>query len=64
VNPDSRGDILRCVGLHNTEEYKKVFIAPDLTRKQQEVDEKLRDKYKEMKAAGEQNIRMKKGKII
>jgi hypothetical protein len=34
ANPDSRGDILRrCVGLRNTEEYK-VFIAPDLTRKQ------------------------------
>jgi hypothetical protein len=28
------------------------------------VDKKLREKYKELKAAGEQDIRMKKGKIV
>ena len=42
---------------------KKVFITPDLTRKQQEVDKKLRDKLKELRTIGSDEYRIKRGKI-
>ena len=44
--------------------FKKVFITPDLTRKQQEVDNKLRDKLKELRTNGSDEYRIKRGKII
>ena len=44
--------------------FKKVFITPDLTRKQQEVDKKLRDKLKELRTNGSDEYRIKRGKIV
>jgi len=43
---------------------KKVFIVPDLTRLQQENDKKLRDKIRELRTEGVQNIKIQKGQII
>src|SRR6266536_5461438 len=65
ANTDSRSEILKsCPDLRKHEEYKKVYISPDLTRKQQESDKILRDKLKQMRTAGETDIRIKRGKIV
>jgi chromosome segregation ATPase len=65
LNWDSKSELLyKSIGLRDKEEYKKVYISPDLTRRQQEADKKLRDKFRELKGAGEQDIKIKKGKII
>ena len=44
--------------------FKKVFITPNLTSKQQEVDKKLRDKLKELRTSGSDEYRIKRGKIV
>jgi len=65
TNTESRYDILQaCSDLRKHEKYKKVYIVPDLTRKQQENDKVLRDKLKDLRTEGESEIRIKKGKII
>jgi hypothetical protein len=65
INSDSKLDVLKsCSDLRKHEEYKKVYISPDLTRKQQEADKSIRDKLKEMRNGGETDIRIKKGKIV
>jgi PHD-finger len=65
INSDSKLDVLKaCSDLRKHEEYKKVYISPDLTRKQQEADKLIRDKLKEMRNGGETDIRIKKGKIV
>ena len=43
---------------------KKIYLAPDLTRLQQEEDKKLRDKLKELRNSGSKNIRITKGEIV
>ena len=64
-NTDTKYEILsKAKDLSKIEEYKKVFVAPDLTRKQQEEDKKLRAKLKELREAGDAEVRIKKGKII
>ena len=50
--------------LKQTEEFKNVYIMPDLTRKQQEADKKIRDKLKELRSQGEQNVKIHKGDIV
>jgi hypothetical protein len=50
--------------LRNNEDFKKIFIVPDLTRKQQLLDKELRDKVKELRASGQQNIMIRAGKVI
>ena len=44
--------------------YEKVFLQPDLTIKQQELDKQLRDELKRLRVSGETNVRIKSGKII
>ena len=64
-NQVSRIEILQaCPGLSKHEEYQKVFVTPDLTRKQQRNDILLRDKLRDFREGGENNIRIKKGKIV
>ena len=43
---------------------KKIFITPDLTRKQQEVDKKLRDNLKRLRADGEFTANIQGGKVV
>jgi hypothetical protein len=43
---------------------KKIYLAPDLTRMQQEEDKKLRDKLKELRNNGSKNIKITKGEIV
>lgn len=64
-NSDSKYGILQaCSDLKKREEYKRVYVTPDLTRKQQEADKILRDKLKELRDGGDHDIRIKKGKIV
>lgn len=46
------------------DELKKIYLAPDLTRMQQEEDKKLRDKLKELRNSGSKNIKITKGEIV
>lgn len=50
--------------LKNEKEYEKVYVTQDLTKSQQEEDKKLRDKLKEMRTAGETDIKINKGQIV
>ena len=66
---EGRVDILKRAKELKTSGFAKVFIAPDLTRKQQLVDKELREKLKELKAGAsndeERNmLRIKSGKVI
>jgi hypothetical protein len=54
----------RARDLKDTEQFKRVFIAPDLTRKQQTVDKDLREKVKSFRQDGHSNVKIKQGKVI
>ena len=62
---EARSEILkRAHDLKENENFKRVFIAPDLTRKQQAIDKDLREKLKDIREKGEQNAKIKAGKVI
>ena len=52
--------------LSNSENFKNIFISPDLTRKQGEEDKKLRLKLKEICIKGEvlDGVKISKGRIV
>jgi hypothetical protein len=51
---DSRKEILaRAKNLKEIDTYSKVFITPDLTRKQQERDKELRSQLRRIRDEGE-----------
>ena len=52
--------------LSNSENFKDIFISPDLTRKQAEEDRKLRLKLKEIRMNGEvlDGVKISKGRIV
>lgn len=61
-----RRDILHAAPkLKDNDTYKKIFVTPDLTRKQQAADKELRDKLKDFrKEDKEGDFKIKKGKIV
>jgi hypothetical protein len=62
---ESRKEILiRAKDLKGIEMYSRVFITPDLTRKQQEKDRELRWHLKKAKEEGHQNVRIRYGKVV
>ena len=62
---DAKKEILaRAKMLKEVEKFKRVFICPDLTRKQQERDRELRRQLKAIRDAGETDARIKNGKVI
>ncbi len=62
---ESKTEILkRAKQLKEINSFKKVFISPDLTRKQQKVDKDLRDQVKKFKGEGHDNVRIKSGKVV
>lgn len=64
-NMDGRKEILsRAKNLKDTEEFKRMFISPDLTRRQQEADRELRQQLKRIREGGVQEARIKNGKIV
>jgi hypothetical protein len=50
--------------LKEVEKFKKMFISPDLTRKQQEKDKELRRQLKLIRETGVMGARIKNGKMI
>jgi hypothetical protein len=50
--------------LKEVEKFKKMFISPDLTRKQQEKDKELRSQLKLIRETGVMGARIKNGKVI
>jgi hypothetical protein len=50
--------------LKKGEKFKKMFISPDLTRKQQEKDKELRRKLKLIRETGAMGARIKNRKVI
>jgi hypothetical protein len=50
--------------LKESTSFNRVFIVPDLTRSQQLVDTKLRDKVKELKKRGVKDARIERGEIV
>jgi hypothetical protein len=62
---EARNEVLkRARDLKDTDQFKHVFIAPDLTRKQQTVDKDLREKVKTFRQEGHSNVKIKQGKVI
>jgi hypothetical protein len=62
---DGKKEILsRAKELKNVEQFKKMFISPDLTRKQQRVDKELRTELKKFREQGEDTAKIRYGKII
>ena len=62
---DSKKEILaRAKQLKECEKFKRIFISPDLTRKQQEVNKELRIQLKRTREAGETEAKIKFGKIV
>jgi len=50
--------------LKDNEKFKRMFISPDLTRKQQALDKELRIQLKKFHAEGDRCVRIKFGKIV
>ena len=62
---EARNEILRRAReLKESEEFKKVFIAPDLTRKQQATDKDLREHVKKFRDEGQDGVKIKSGKVV
>jgi hypothetical protein len=62
---ESKSEILkRAKNLKDCNGYEKVYISPDLTRKQQIVDKDLRVHMKQFRDEGHNNVRIKGGKVI
>jgi len=62
---EAKVEIMKRVKLFKEhEEYKEIYITPDLTRKQQDSDKQLRAELKKLKEQGETSAKIKKGKIV
>ena len=64
-NPSSKHDILKLAPeLRHSRNYVNIYITPDLTRKEREINKKLRDELSSRKKAGESNLAIRGGKIV
>ena len=50
--------------LKNEPKYERIYVSPDLTRKQQEMDKTLRDKVKALRAEGIEGVKISKGCVV
>ena len=65
VKVESKKEMLqRAKNLKDNDTLKKIYITPDLTKKQQEVDKKLRDNLKRLMADGECTAKIQGGKVV
>jgi hypothetical protein len=60
---DRRRLLSRAKNLKSSD-HKLIYVAPDLTRVQQEEDRKLREKLKEIRLAGKKYVKISKGEIV
>jgi len=56
--------IQKASNLKKEPKYEKIYISPDLTRKQQEEDKALRDKVKEFRNQGMEGVKISKGCVV
>ncbi len=64
-SPAARRLILKKAStLKSNKKYEKIYVVPDLTRKQQEEDKQLRDKLKEYRGQGMEGIKISRGCIV
>ena len=64
-SPEARRLILKKAStLKSNKKYEKIYVVPDLTRKQQEEDKQLRDKLKEYRRQGMEGIKISRGCIV
>ena len=54
----------KAINLKKEPKYEKIYVSPDLTRKQQEMDKALRDKVKELRAQGVEGVKINKGCVV
>ena len=65
LDDSSRRYILQnAKSLRNNSTYNNVYISPDLTPKEREINRQLHTELKRRKQAGETNLMIKRGKII
>jgi len=50
--------------LHKIEEFRNVYVNPDLTQKERIAQKELRQELAQQKAAGEKDIYIRKGPIV
>ena len=64
-NPSAKHDILKLTSdLRHSSKYINIYITPDLTKKEREVNKKLREELSHRKTAGETNLAIRNGKIV
>lgn len=62
---DGKKEILaRAKQLKENDKFKRMFISPDLTRKQQEMDKELRNQLKKFREEGETEAKIRFGKVV
>ena len=62
---ESRNNVLkRAKDLKDSNEFKRIYVSPDLTRKQQLIDKDLRDHVKQFRQDGQENVSIRGGKVV
>lgn len=64
IAEDKRNILKKARALKGDKQFEKVYICPDLTRKQQEEDKTLRDKVKQFKGRGVIGVKISRGQVI
>jgi hypothetical protein len=59
-----RSILKRASSLKEVKKFERVYVCPDLTRKQQEEDKKLREKVKEYRGQGMLGVKIVKGEVV
>src|SRR5277367_6584564 len=59
-----RGILKKANTLKQESKYERIYICPDLTRKQQEEDKTLRDKVKEFRNQGMVGVKINRGCVV
>ena len=54
----------KATNLKKEPKYEKIYVSPDLTRKQQEIDKALRDKVKVLRSQGIEGVKINKGCVV
>ena len=54
----------KAANLKKEQKYERIYVSPDLTKKQQEEDKTLRDKVKEFRSQGMEGVKINKGCVV
>ena len=61
---DRRMMLKKARTLRDNKEFERVYVVPDMTRQQQDLDRKLREKLKSFKQQGESNAKIVWGEVV